>query len=489
MPNFSLYPIRIDLSLQSATITPVINSVENGTPTAENTAALRVLKTSSRAFSVLLFLLLACLLAGPGVGQTLARPGWAGSGMNLEAWWTHAIFYEVDPHGFRDADGNGIGDLRGLTSQLDYIHSLGVDAITVTHVAPAQGEIPARLQSIDPAVGSLDDFDDLIREASRDSLRLIVQLDVPQGTDPAALATIAKFWLSRGAAGISVRSGTPGDPSRAAQLHRLHEVTRSFAGQRILIAESSSTGSAAIPHADIDMVLDPALAQVGGADAGKLRTAMESLQAASANLALIAATDGPESDRSAGRIGDGTNNQAIAKVLATLLLSTRANAQLYFGQEIGFAAKAGDSALIPWGVPADPNAKPSAKTASQGPEVIAEEADPDSLLNWYRRLIDLHHGNAILRSGASDLLNHDDQNSIVWISRKATITPLTPAIVVACNLSSKPVTLSLTGDIAKLHLRGNFLRTVIRSDNGMGGMSLNAITLPPFGVYIGEIRF
>ena len=437
---------------------------------------------------LVLRLSLIAIVAGTASAQTLARPGWAGSGMSLEPWWTHAIFYQVDPHGFRDADGNGTGDLRGLTSQLDYIHSLGVDAITLTHFQPEQGDIVPRSETVDPSVGSLDDFDDLIREASRDSLRLIVELGPQQISNPTELATIARFWLGRGAAGISLRtSDKPADPQ---QLRRVHEVTRSFAGQRILISESGM-GDSPARHGDADLVLDPALATVTSQKVADLRGAMEHLQNASASTPLIAASDGPGMIRSATRLGDSVNSAAAAKVMATLLLATRANAQLYYGQEIGLNGDSDKPLLMPWGTPVDPDADAKKRKVepSRSPEVAAEEADPDSLLTWYRRLIDLHHGNAILRSGTSDFLNHDDQNSIVWVSRKGAVTPLAPAIVVACNLSAKSVTLSLTSDLQKLHLRGNFLRTVIRSDNGMGGLSLDAVILPPFGIYIGEVRF
>jgi alpha-glucosidase len=67
-------------------------------------------------------------------------------------------------------------------------------------------------------------------------------------------------------------------------------------------------------------------------------------------------------------------------------------------------------------------------------------------------------------------------------------SPHTPPIVVLCNLSSSPVHLSLTAEIKKLNLRGFFLRAVLRSDTGMGAQDVDAVTLPPFGAYIGELR-
>jgi hypothetical protein len=416
-------------------------------------------------------------------GQTLARPGWVGSGMTLEAWWNHAVIYEVDPHNFAAADGKTIGDLRGLTAHLEYIRSLGVDAVTLTRFSPvpsAQQDPVARYQSVDPLLGTIDDLDDLIRETSRDSMRLIIELDPQQLVDPAALTTVARFWLNRGVGGIALRAipPVPDPPQRAAQVSALRTLVKGFAGHRILIDEvlpgqPRTEGG--------DLTLDSTLAGLPTLDPVAVRTAIQTLEAASKGGTTLAATDGPALARGASRYGD----PAAAKVLATLLLSTRANAQLYFGQEIGLTSQ---DSLMPWGVPPDPAAKHPAPPPT-GPEVAAEEADSDSLLNWYRHLIDLHHGNATLRSGTINLLNHDDQHTLVWISQRGAASFKNPPIVVLCNLSSKPVTLSLTDDMKGLHLRGNFLRPVLRSDNGMGGMSLDKITLKPFGVYIGELLF
>jgi alpha-glucosidase len=61
--------------------------------------------------------------------------------------------------------------------------------------------------------------------------------------------------------------------------------------------------------------------------------------------------------------------------------------------------------------------------------------------------------------------------------------------VIVCNLTAKPVQLSLKTDLARLHLRGSFLRTVLRSDNGMGTMHLESMTIAPYTAYIGQLRF
>ncbi len=68
--------------------------------------------------------LLTLLLSAPAFSQTLARPGWVGSGMSASPWWKHAVIYQANPSGFND--------IQGITKRLDYIHSLGIDALLLT---------------------------------------------------------------------------------------------------------------------------------------------------------------------------------------------------------------------------------------------------------------------------------------------------------------------------------------------------------------------
>ena len=110
------------------------------------------------------------------------------------------------------------------------------------------------------------------------------------------------------------------------------------------------------------------------------------------------------------------------------------------------------------------------------------------LLAWYRKLIALHHGNATLRYGSVSTLDFDAQNALVWVIRPPANAAAAPPIVVACNLSSAPVQLSLTAPLKSLNLRGWFLRTLLRTDDAMGAQDLNSVAVPPFGVYIGELR-
>jgi hypothetical protein len=89
-------------------------------------------------------------------------------------WWQNGVIYQIYPKSFQDTTGTGTGDLRGVTSRLDYLQKLGVDAIWLTpfYVSPQvdNGYDVANYTAIDPAYGTLDDFDELV-EGARNSYR------------------------------------------------------------------------------------------------------------------------------------------------------------------------------------------------------------------------------------------------------------------------------------------------------------------------------
>ena len=93
-------------------------------------------------------------------------------------WWQHAVFYEIYPRSFADSNGDGIGDLNGITSKLDYLKGLGVDAIWITPCYPSPqvdfGYDVSDYENIDPMYGTLKDFDQLTKTAKKHDIRIIM---------------------------------------------------------------------------------------------------------------------------------------------------------------------------------------------------------------------------------------------------------------------------------------------------------------------------
>jgi alpha-glucosidase len=100
-------------------------------------------------------------------------------------WWRRGVIYEIYPRSFQDSDGDGVGDLRGVTSRLPYLRDLGVDAIWLTPIyrSPQRdfGYDVSDHCDVDPQYGTLDDFDALVRQAHAQELRVIVDY-VPNHT-------------------------------------------------------------------------------------------------------------------------------------------------------------------------------------------------------------------------------------------------------------------------------------------------------------------
>jgi alpha-glucosidase len=79
------------------------------------------------------------------------------------AWWQHAVFYEIYPRSFADSNHDGIGDIPGITSKLDYLHWLGADAIWIAPMFPSPqvdwGYDVSDYYNVNPDYGTLNDMD------------------------------------------------------------------------------------------------------------------------------------------------------------------------------------------------------------------------------------------------------------------------------------------------------------------------------------------
>ena len=98
----------------------------------------------------------------------------------LPHWWQNGVIYQIYPKSFQDTTGSGTGDLRGVTQRLDYLKTLGIDAIWLTpfYISPQvdNGYDVANYTAIDPAYGTLDDFDELVAEAHERGIRIVLDM-------------------------------------------------------------------------------------------------------------------------------------------------------------------------------------------------------------------------------------------------------------------------------------------------------------------------
>jgi alpha-glucosidase len=131
--------------------------------------------------------------------------------MTITPWWRDAVIYQIYPRSWADSDGDGIGDLPGITSRLPHLAALGVDAVWLSpfYTSPQHdaGYDVADYRDVDPVFGTLDDFDVLTSTAHGLGLRVIVDI-VPNHTSS------EHPWFR------AALASEPGSPERARYLFR-----------------------------------------------------------------------------------------------------------------------------------------------------------------------------------------------------------------------------------------------------------------------------
>ena len=95
-------------------------------------------------------------------------------------WWRQAIVYQVYPRSFADSNGDGLGDIRGIVEKVDYLAELGVDAVWLSPFYPSEladgGYDVADYRDVDPRLGTLDDFDDMVAALHARGIKVIVDI-------------------------------------------------------------------------------------------------------------------------------------------------------------------------------------------------------------------------------------------------------------------------------------------------------------------------
>jgi oligo-1,6-glucosidase len=140
----------------------------------------------------------------------------AGAGVEeSNAWWASAVVYQIYPRSFADSNGDGIGDLAGILEHLDYLVELGVDVVWLSPIYSSPGDDNgydiSDYQAIDPAFGTLEDFDKLVTELHDRGIKLVMDLVVNHTSDEHP-------WFVESASSVDSPKRTGGTGCRAHQL-------------------------------------------------------------------------------------------------------------------------------------------------------------------------------------------------------------------------------------------------------------------------------
>jgi oligo-1,6-glucosidase len=102
-------------------------------------------------------------------------------------WWKEAVVYQLYPRSFKDSDGDGVGDLKGITSQLDYLQSLGIDAIWLNPICASpnddNGYDISDYRAIMKEMGTMADFDEMLAGMKKRNIKLIMDLVLNHSSD------------------------------------------------------------------------------------------------------------------------------------------------------------------------------------------------------------------------------------------------------------------------------------------------------------------
>jgi alpha-glucosidase len=551
-------------------------------------------------------------------------------------WWKHAVVYEIYPRSFQDSNGDGIGDLNGITSHLDYLEDLGIDAIWISPMYSSPqvdfGYDISNYETVDPKYGSLADMDRLIAEAKKHNIRILLDMVLNHTSDkhqwfidaassrtnpkhdwyvwndgkpgdgpnahegrvpptnwvslfggsawewvpavhqfyyhefykqqpdlnwrnPAvekAMFDSMRFWLDRGVTGfrldaitnlfedpqlrderklggLNAQGDLILDDSLTNNLPEVHDVIRrmramvdKYPGDRVLIGETYLPNTAELDkwyggkaHNELHLPMDMLVGFHGNPDkldAASFRKHIEEVETQVHGSQPLLVFDNHDNVRAIDRYGDGIHNDQINKLLATVLLTAKATALMYYGEELGMTTatptrredvkdpigitgwpkeKGRDGERTPMQWSAGPQAGFSSNAQTWLPipsnyetiNVAVESKDPNSQLEWFKQIIALRRSNPALRDGAMTMLDTGNPDVLSWVRS----TGFGPAVVVVMNFAAEAKTISL--DLTNAGVDGSKVKTLAADDASLNGtITLKDVTLPPFASWIASTK-
>lgn len=533
-------------------------------------------------------------------------------------WWKHAVFYEIYPRSFADSNNDGIGDIPGITSKLDYLRWLGVDALWIAPMYPSPqvdwGYDISDYRGVNPEYGTLKDIDSLVAQGKQRNIRVLLDLVLTYTSDQnqwfqesrnsrtnskrdwyiwrdgkgpgqppnnwtsnfggsawkfddatgqwyyhyfyppqpnlnwrnpevqKAMFEVTRWWLKRGIAGFRLDAvdvmfvdakfrdnpvvaglkNAFGDPveheiydKNQPELHGVLKRLRKVADEynAVLIGETWTSDIAQLRayyggnSNELNLPMDFMFTMVNKLSPQEFRKQIAWADGSGGWPVYVLSNH--DIRRVSDRYGDGQHNDQIAKLMATLYLTLRGTAVMYYGEEIGMenndpkrpedakdsmgkrgwpkekgrdgertpmqwndGTNAGFSSVPPW-LPVDDRYTTY--------NVESEKKNPNSILNYYRSLLLLRHTNEALVEGKYLALNENDQNVLAYARTYNGHT-----VIVALNMSAVNQNIKL--NLPEKGLRGLMARTLLDSFDAAHRVNVNKITLEPFAAWVGEIE-
>lgn len=546
-------------------------------------------------------------------------------------WWKHALIYEIYPRSFQDSNGDGIGDLNGITQRLDYLHSLGINAIWLSPIYPSPqvdfGYDISDYENVDPQYGTLADFDKLLAQAKSRDIRIIMDMVMNHTSDKhkwfiesessktnpkrdwyiwrdgkgvgadgkpippnnwisdfggsaweydpktkqfyyhefykqqpdlnwrnpeveKAMFDSVRFWLDRGVAGFRLDAipalfedpqlrdepltgGTNayGDKNVSDiytnNLPEVHDVMRrlrtlidKYPGDRVLIGETYLPNVKELDkwyggtkHNELQLPMDMQVGFINKLDASLFRERISEAETEINGNQPLFVFDNHDNTRSWNRYGDGVHDQAIARVIAAMLFTSRATALMYYGEEIGMVTttptrkedvrdpigvrgwpqekgRDGERTPMQWSDTKDAGFSTAAATwlpiapNYETVNVQTEQAEPTSLLNWHEHLIAMRKNDPTLRDGKQIMLDKTNPSVLSYVREGVGGNP---AVVVALNFTSTQQTVTLDTEAAGIS--GKTVKTLLTDAPSLQQTNnLHNITLPPYASWIGSVE-
>jgi len=303
-------------------------------------------------------------------------------------------------------------------------------------------------------------------------------------------------------------------------MRRLRAMMDTYAGERVLIGETYLANTTDLDawyggarHDELQLPMDTLVGLGNRLDADTFRRRLLESQTELHHSQPLLVFDNHDNVRSWDRFGDGVHDAQIARIVAALLLTAPATALLYQGQEIGQRTatptrvedvrdplgirgwprdkgRDGERTPMQWdgsnaqaGFSTTPHTWLPVTADYRSVNVQSEAADPESLLNWYRRLIALRRNNRALREGRMVMLDTANASVLSY----ARVSTDGETVIVSLNMSPQPQTPSL--DLVQAGLRSSHPRTLLSSPGPLPhGDAKGPVSLPPYAVWIAELR-